>query len=224
MRVEVVAHLGITNISMSTSEINFNIKPLVGQSNYDDWAAQMKLLFKAKRVDDFLEEPSPKKGASSSTQPIGGHIEGKTKESKDAEAQLLMLTLVSDPIKKDLMESYSAKLAPGEIWGYLEKTYESHAWDFQYGFVKEFMSLRAENFETLEQYLREYLRLANKIDEEMADTKILMLLINLEKIDQMKEWVDNQRSQIKRDDDACLSIELDEVIKSAIEKATFRGL
>ena len=207
---------------MAAKDFDFNIKPLLGEANYSEWASQMRLLFKAKGVNDFLLKNQNANSTMSKTNaftPKASQEGTRTRESKDAEAQLLILAFLSSPVKSLMMKKEHE--GPKALWEEIEESYSPEAWDIQYDIVKAIMSLKIEDFKTIGEYLREYSRLTRNLTDNMAHMKIFMLLINLEKIDQMKEWVDKKRCDIRDDED---EVDVEEVLSSAAEKANFRGL
>ena len=85
-----------------------HIEPLQSIEDYPYWAEQMKLLFKAKNIDDFLDDD-------------GCDIASMHQNRQDAEALLLIYTLVSKQIRYTLID-HRFEL-PWQAWEFLRNRF-----------------------------------------------------------------------------------------------------
>jgi len=99
-----------------------NLERLNGQSNYEEWALQMSMVFRAMRVYDIVVE---------GVRPVSYATEEECEsyEALSDQALLILIQVLSNPI----LQKVSKYTNPHEIWRYLKQTfYRDNTFSFIY--------------------------------------------------------------------------------------------
>ena len=172
---------------MSTTGFTVPIKPLEGVLDYPYWAKQMKLLFEANDLDDFLSERD-------------FNAASKPEKRLRAQALLLIYTSVSEPIRGLLFHQYYNQ-QPWTAWETLRKCYCSESEDTDFKSLKKLTKLTSKYklddtkiLDAIEPHLE---RLENASKEHLVG---LLARIGCHRVEKLKDYVESCDGDQRVDD------------------------